>query len=290
MYTTSFEYHRAATAEEALRLLARYGDDAKLLAGGHSLVPLMKLRLARPAHVIDIRRAAGLLGIREEGGQLRVGAATRYRELETSDLVRRTVPVLAEAAATIGDPQVRAVGTIGGSLAHADPAADLPAVVLALDAELVAVGPTGERTISAADFFRGILTTALEPTELLREVRIPLPPPNTGGAYEKHPHPGSRFAVVGVAAVVTLGDDGRIGRACVALTGVGPHATRATAVEQALVGTDAAGGGVAAAAGGATDGLALHADRRGSVEYQANLIRVHTRRAVERALARARGA
>jgi carbon-monoxide dehydrogenase medium subunit len=290
VYTTSFEYHRAATAEEALRLLARYGEEAKLLAGGHSLVPLMRLRLAQPAHVIDIRQAEGLLGIREEGGQLRIGAAVRYRELETSDLVRRTVPILAEAAATIGDPQVRAMGTIGGSLAHADPAADLPAVVLALDAELVAVGPAGERVIPAEGFFRGLLTTALEPTELLREVRIPLPPPKTGGAYEKQPHPASRFAVVGVAAVVTLGDDGRIARARVALTGVGTHATRATAVEAALVGTDAAGGGVATAAGFAADGLALQAGRRGSVDYQVNRIRVHTRRALERALARARGA
>ncbi len=288
MYTTSFEYHRATSAEDAVRLLALYGEDAKFLAGGHSLIPLMKLRLARPAHLIDITRAEGLTGIHEEAVRLVIGAATTHRALASSAAVRRAAPILAEAAEQIGDPQVRGRGTIGGSLAHADPAADLPAVVLALDAELVAVGQEGLRRIPVDHFFRGLMATALEPDEILREIRIPIPRPATGGAYVKHPHPASRFAVVGVAAVLTLDRDGRLGDARVALTGVGTHAVRAATVEQALAGVEPTDAALVAAADRATDGLDLRADRTGSEEYRRNLVRVHVRRALERALARAR--
>lgn len=288
MYTTSFEYHRATSAEDAVRLLALYGEDAKFLAGGHSLIPLMKLRLARPTHLIDITRAEGLAGIHEEPTRLVIGAATTHRALATSAAVRRVAPILAEAAAGIGDPQVRARGTIGGSLAHADPSADLPPVVLALDAELVAVGTEGLRRISADAFFQGLMATALQPDEILREIRVPIPRPNTGGAYVKHPHPASRFALVGVAAVLTVDRDGRLADARVALTGVGSNAIRAGAVEQALVGIEPTAAALVAAADRATDGLDIRGDRSGSEAYRRNLVRVHVRRALESALARAR--
>src|SRR5215831_246021 len=176
MYPVPFEYHRAGSVQEAVELLARYGDEAKLVAGGHSLLPLMKLRLAEPKHLVDIRRTPGLSGVREEGGALIIGAATPHQVLEHSPLVRERLPILSEAAAQIGDAQVRNMGTIGGSLAHADPAADLPAVMLALEAELVAVGPKGRRAIPVDRFFVKLFTTSLSPGELLTEVRVPLPP------------------------------------------------------------------------------------------------------------------
>jgi len=290
VYTTAFEYHRAATVEDAVRLLATYGDDARLLAGGHSLIPLMKLRLARPAHLIDIGRAAELTGIRPENGRLVVGAATTHRLLASSPAVRAALPMLAEAAEGIGDVQVRGRGTIGGSLAHADPAADLPAVVLALSAELVAVGPTGARVIPVDDFFHGLMATALAPGEILREIRFPIPPARSGAAYEKHPHAASRFAVVGVAAALHLGDDGGVAGARVALTGVNTHAVRASAAEGALVGIAPGEAALDAAAERAADDLDLRDERTGSAEYRRHLVGVYARRALERALVRARGA
>jgi len=289
MYPASFQYHRAASVEEAVGLLARYKDDAKLLAGGHSLVPMMKLRLAQPAHVIDIGRIAGLAGIREEGGHLVIGALTTHYAVESSGVVRRTCPMLAEAAAMIGDPQVRNHGTVGGSLAHADPAADWPAVMLALGAELRAVGPKGARTIRAKDFFRGLFTTALAPDEVLTEIRIPAGA-HSGAAYVKHPHPASRFAVVGVAAAVTLDGAGRCTASHVGITGVGSHAVRAKGVEGMLAGKVLDAGTIQAAAQKAADGLEIHADLQGSVEYKAHLTRVYARRALEKAVQRAKGA
>ena len=178
-----------------------HGDDAKLLAGGHSLLPLLKLRVAQPRYLIDVARIPELSGIRQAQGALVFGATTTHAEiLARSPLVRTLIPILAEAAGAIGDPQIRNVGTIGGSLAHADPSADLPAVMLALDAEIIARGPLGERTIPARTFFVDLLTTALAPTEVLTRVHVPLPPRGAGGAYEKYPHPASRYAIVGVAA------------------------------------------------------------------------------------------
>lgn len=287
MYPASFEYHRPGTVEEAVQLLATHKDDAKLLAGGHSLIPLMKLRLSSPKHVVDLRRVTGLSGIREEGGAVVIGALTRHYAIESSAVLKQKCPILVEAGALIGDPQVRNVGTIGGSVAHADPAADWPAVVLALGAELKAVGPKGARTIKADDFFKDLLTTALAPDEVLTEIRIPLPPAGAGTAYVKHPHPASRFAVVGVAAVVAV-SGGKCERASVAVTGVGPKATRAKGVEAALAGKALDAQAIGAAAEKAADGISFSADLQGSVEYKQHLTRVYTRRALEAAASRAK--
>ena len=235
MYPATFEYHRPTTVDEAVRLLATHKDDAKLLAGGHSLIPLMKLRLTTPKHVVDLRRITGLSGVREESGAIVIGALTTHYAIESNASLEGKCPMLPEAAAMIGDPQVRNWGTIGGSLAHADPAADWPAVVLALGAELRATGPKGSRPIKAEDFFKDLLTTVLGPDEVLTEIRIPAPAAGTGMAYVKHPHPASRFAVVGVAAVLTV-SGGKCDKASVAITGVGPKAARAKGVEAALAG------------------------------------------------------
>jgi carbon-monoxide dehydrogenase medium subunit len=286
MYPATFEYHRPTTVDEAVRLLASHKDDAKLLAGGHSLIPIMKLRLATPKHVIDLRKVSGLSGIREEGGTIVIGALTTHYTVESNASLKSKCPILTEAAAMIGDPQVRNWGTIGGSVAHADPAADWPAVVLALGAELKVTGPKGARTIKADDFFKDVMTTALGPDEVLTEVRIPAP---AGGAmaYVKHPHPASRFAVVGVAAVLTV-KGGKCEKASVAVTGVGPKATRAKGVEAALQGKALDPQAIAAAAEKAADGIQMSADLQGSVEYKQHLTRVYTRRALEAAAGRAR--
>ena len=287
MYPATFEYHRPASVEEAVGLLTKYRDDAKLLAGGHSLIPLMKLRLAQPKHVVDLRRIGGLSGIREEGGTIVIGALTTHYAVESHAGLKSKCAILAEAGAMIGDPQVRNLGTMGGSLAHADPAADWPAVVLALGAELVATGPKGRRTIKADDFFKDLMTTALGSDEILTEIRIAVPPAGTGSAYVKHPHPASRFAVVGVAAVVTV-SGGTCQRASVAVTGVGSKATRAKGVEAGLQGRALDAGTIATAAEKAADGIAISADLQGSVEYKAHLTRVYAKRALEAAAARAR--
>jgi carbon-monoxide dehydrogenase medium subunit len=288
MYPATFSYHRPASLDEAVGLLAQHRDDAKLLAGGHSLIPLMKLRLAQPKHVVDIRRISGLAGIREEGDVVVIGALTTHYTIESSASLKARCPVLAEAAALIGDPQVRNLGTLGGSLAHADPAADWPAVILALGAELKAVGPKGARTIKADDFFKDLLTTALAADEILTEVRIPVPAAGTGAVYVKHPHPASRFAVVGVAAVLTA-SGGTCQRASVGITGVGSKATRAKGVEAALTGKPLDGATIGAAAEKAAEGIAITADLQGSEEYKAHLTRVYARRALEAAAARAQG-
>jgi carbon-monoxide dehydrogenase medium subunit len=289
MYPASFEYHRAATVEEAVGLLTRYKDDAKLLAGGHSLVPMMKLRLAQPKHLIDIGRVHGLAGIREEGGHFVIGALTTHFAVESSAAVRQKCPMLSEAAALIGDPQVRNHGTIGGSVAHADPAADWPAVLLALGGELRAVGPKGARTIKVDDFFKDLFTTALGPDEVLTEIRIPAGG-HGGAAYMKHPHPASRFAVAGVAAAIALDGSGKCTGARVGITGVGSHAVRAKGVEAALTGKALDATTIAAASQKAAEGIDINADLQGSVEYKAHLTRVYTRRALERAVERAKGA
>ncbi len=283
MYPASFEYHRPSSVAEAVALLARHGDDAKLLAGGHSLIPLMKFRLAQPAHLVDIGRIAGLSGIRVEKDALVIGALTTHQDVESSPAARQAIPLLAEAAAGIGDQQVRNRGTIGGSLAHADPAADWPAVVLALGARIKAVGGSGERWIPAEEFFVDLLTTALAPGEMLTEVRVPMPAPGAGTAYVKHVHPASRFAVCGVAALLVPGKGGVCKEARVAVTGVGPKAARAPACEQALAGKKLDAGTVAAAAERAAQGIEMSADLQGGVEYKQHLTRVYARRALEQA-------
>jgi carbon-monoxide dehydrogenase medium subunit len=286
MYSAPFEYHRATTVQNAVSLLGKYGDEAKLIAGGHSLLPLIKLRFAQPRHLIDVRRIPGLSGIREEQGTIVIGAATTHATVERSALLKAQLPILAEAAAQIGDAQVRNMGTLGGSLAHADPSADLPAVMLALGAELVALGPRGTRKLPADDFFVELMTTSLAPNELLTEVRIPKPAAGTGGAYEKYPHPASRYAVAGVAAVLTI-TGGKVTAARVAITGIGTKATRLKAVEAALQGKAADEGTLAAAAQKATDGLKVRADAQTPEAYRRSLAVTYTGRALAKAAKRA---
>ena len=288
MYTAPFEYHRAGSVDEALTLLAQYGDDGKLIAGGHSLLPVMKLRFAQPSHLIDIRRVAELAGIREDSGMLCIGATTPHATVAASALVHDKATILAEAAGRIGDAQVRNMGTIGGSLAHADPAADLPAVTLALGAEVRVVGRRGERAIPIDQFFTGMFSSALAADELLVEVRVPVAPARTGGAYEKYADPASGYAIVGVAAVVTLGGNGAVERARVALTGLTPNATRLEAVEQALMSKAPTSEQIQSAAQRAAEGLELRDLTGGGAAYKNNLAVVYTRRALTRAVERAR--
>jgi len=288
MYSAPFEYHAPATLSEAIALLGRYGDEAKVLAGSQSLIALMKLRLAQPAHVVDLRKVDGLTGVREAQGALLVGALTTHAAMAASELVRSKLPMAAEAASQIGDPQVRSLGTIGGSLAHADPSADWPAVLTALDATVVVAGPLGERTLKVQDLITGPLSTVLENGELLTQVKIPLPPARTAGAYEKLPNPASRFAVVGVAAEVSLDARNAIQWSRIAITGLAPKVTRATQVEQALQGKSGDAAAVKTAAARAADGLELRPDLTGSAAYKAQLAAVYTERAVLRAISRAR--
>jgi aerobic carbon-monoxide dehydrogenase medium subunit len=288
MYPASFEYHAPSTLAEAIELLGRFGDEAKVLSGSQSLIPLMKLRLAQPSHVVDLRKIDGLTGVREAQGALQIGAMTTHAALAKSDLMRTKLPMAAEAAGQIGDAQVRNVGTIGGSLAHADPSADWPAVLTALDASVVIAGKRGERTIKLADLIVGPLTTSIEPGEILTQVRIPLPPARTAGAYEKLPHPASRFAVVGVAAEVSLDSRNTVQWSRIAITGLAPKVTRAGSVEKALQGKPADPATIKSASARAADGIELRADLSGSAAYKAQLAAVYTERAVLRAVSRAR--
>lgn len=288
MYPAAFDYHAAGSVEEALTLLAKYGDDAKLLAGGHSLIPVMKLRFAAPAHLIDIGRIAALSAITDRGALIHVGATARHADVAASPIVRSKVPLLAEVTGHVGDPLVRNMGTIGGSLAHADPAADLPAAMLALGATLVLTSPTGTREVAADDFFTDVFTTALEPGEMLTEIRLPVIAAGSGAAYEKNPDPASGYAIVGIAVQLQV-SGGRVTAARVAMTGLGPKAMRLAGVEGALVGQPAAAATAESAAAHAADGLSFDDDARGSAAYKANLARVHTRRAINRALAASKG-
>lgn len=290
MYSTEFAYHSPASLQEVLTLLqSSDGSDVKVLAGGQSLLPLIKLRLAEPATLVDVGKVAELRGIADAGNGVVLGATTTYFEAIDSPVVQRRCPLIIQALNQVGDPQVRARGTIGGSLAHADPAGDLPAVALALDAEMRAAGPNGQRSIPAASFFTDMLTTALSPNEVLTSVKfLATDTPHTGTAYMKHRHPASGYAVVGVAAVVRLNDDGTCAEARVGITGAGTHATRATSVEQALAGRALDDASVAAASAHAADGLDLMSDTYASDEFRAHLTRVLTRRALAAAAAAAR--
>jgi len=288
MYPASFEYHTPTTLAEAIALLGRYGDEAKILSGSQSLIPLMKLRLAQPAHVVDLRKVDGLTGVREVQGAIQIGALTTHAALAKSELLRAKLPMAAEAAGQIGDAQVRNLGTVGGSLAHADPSADWPAVLTALDASVVVAGPQGERTLKVEQLILGPLTTALEPGEILTQVRVALPPARTAGAYEKLPHPASRFAVVGVAAEISLDARNTVQWSRIAITGLGSKVTRATGVERALQGKAADPAAIKSAAARAAEGLELRADLSGSAAYKAQLAAVYTERAALRAVSRAR--
>jgi carbon-monoxide dehydrogenase medium subunit len=284
-----FEYHAPKTLDEALRLFARHGDEAKLLAGGHSLLPLMKLRLAAPRYIIDIGRLKNMSYIREEDGRIAIGALTTHAEIEDSELLAAKCPVLSETAAQIGDAQVRNRGTLGGSLAHADPAADYPATILALDAELVAASTSGTRTIPAGDFFVDMLTTQLRPGEILTQVRVAPRAPRSGAAYAKLHQPASGFAIVGVAACLVLGKGGRIERAAVGVTGLGPKPFRAEAVERALLGKPATEKLLHDAARHAATGVEPLSDLHASRDYRRAMAVVFARRALARACARAQG-
>lgn len=282
-----FDYHPAKTIEEAIALLQQYGDDAKVLAGGHSLIPAMKLRLSQPGHLVDIGRVDGLSYIREEGNAVVVGALTTYTTLGRSELLARYYPIIPEAVDLIADQQVRNRGTIGGSISHADPAGDLPAVVLALKAEIVAQGPKGTRTVPIDDFLVSTFTTALEPDEIVTAIRFPLPAAHTGSAYEKLANRASHYAIVGCAAVITLDGDGTCTSASVAITGAATEITRASAVEAALVGKKLDEAALAAAATHAPEGLEFISDIHGSEAYRRQMASVITRRTLTRALERA---
>jgi carbon-monoxide dehydrogenase medium subunit len=288
MIPPSFEYYSPTTVEEAIALLQQLGPEAKILSGGMSLIPLMRLRLATPRHLIDINRIAGLAEIEQTDSFLRIGALTREADLEGSDLVRAKYPILAETAAVIGDPLVRNRATVGGNLAHADPANDHPATMLALAAELVATGPRGERRIPITSFFTGFFATALDPDELLTEIRIPIPPPRSGGAYIKLERKVGDFATAGVATQLTLGADDVCAQVRIGLTNVGSIPIEARQAEDVLRGKKMEPEVVRQAARLAAEASDPSTDLRGSVEYKRDLIRVLTVRALHRALEQAR--
>ena len=289
MHPAKFDYSAPTSLDEALTLLTQHGDGAKILAGGHSLLPLLKLRFAEPSHLVDLRRIPGLAGVRWELGSLVIGAMTTHSTIAESLEIQAALPILTDAASQIGDPQVRHRGTIGGSLAHADPSADFPAVMLATNARMIAAGPRGRREIAASDFFIDLLTSALEPNEVLTEIRIPLPSAGTGGAYSKHPHPASRFAVVGIAAVVTLADNA-VSDARIAVTGLGTKAKLATNAAAALIGKAPDAATIGAAAALVSAGIEPREDSQGNAAYKEQLARVHAGRAINAAVERARQA
>jgi carbon-monoxide dehydrogenase medium subunit len=283
MIPAAFDYRRATSLDDALKALA--GGDAKVLAGGMSLLPLMKLRLAAPATLIDIGRLTELKGVRKlDDGRIAIGALTTYAEL--MDSPARHYGLLRDAVPNIGDVQVRNRGTVGGSIAHADPASDLPACLLALDAELVARSSSGERTIPVDGFLQGAFTTGLQPDEILTEIRLPGPRDDAGSAYVSLQNPASGYAMVGVAAVVFSGAGGGIAAANVALTGVSDVAYRARAVESALAGSDGSSAVISAAGEHATDGQLVNDDIHADRDYRSHMAVIYTRRAVAAALAR----
>jgi len=287
MHPYPFSYHRPTSIDEAFALLGNHGASAKLLAGGHSLLPVMKLRLAQPEHLIDITGLTDLSGIRREGDTVVIGALTTHHQLETDATLAASAGLLAEIAHVVGDQQVRNRGTLGGALAHADPAADYPAGVLALGADVVARGPNGDRTIAIDDFFLGFLTTALEPDEILTEIRVPALAAGTGYRYEKLANPASGYAIVGVAAVITLAADRTVSAARIGITGAGDTAYRPRAVEDALVGSTPSAEAVTSAAESAVDGIELLSDIHAPADYRARVTRNLVRRAVLKAVERA---
>jgi aerobic carbon-monoxide dehydrogenase medium subunit len=279
MIPAAFDYEVAESADHAVQLLGQGGEDAKLLAGGHSLLPLMKLRLAYPSVLIDIGRLKDLSYVREDGNSLAIGALTSYSDLERNELLLRECPIVAHAAGEVGDPQVRHRGTIGGSAAHGDPASDVPSVLVALDAEIVIHGSGGDRTVPATDFFRGLFEVDLSPQEMVTELRVPKLA-GAGWSYQKFHHRAQDWATVGVAAVVRRSNGGI--EAAIGLTSMGERPLRASAVEQAL----ASGTDLAAAAQEADQGTNPVSDPLGSSEYRREMAKVFTRRALEEALSR----
>ena len=281
MIPVPFTYERATSIDDAI---AKIGAGGKVIAGGHSLVPLMKLRLSEPGRLVDIARIPGLAGIRESGGRLEIGATTTHHDIATSALLREKCPMVADAAAEIGDAQVRNRGTIGGSIAHADPAADMPAVMVAADAEIEIRGTSGTRTVKAADYFQGFYTVDLQPSEIITAIRFA---PARAAAYAKLHQRASHYAIVGVAAALDV-QGGVIKSARIGVTGATTHAVRLTDVENALAGQKASSEAIAAAAQSAGSGMVdLNADLHGSADYRRAMIPVFARRALEKALTRA---
>lgn len=288
MFPASFGYVAARSVEEALQLMAKHGEDGKLLAGGHSLIPAMKLRLQSPGTLIDLGTVPGLRGIKVDGDHLVIGALTVHADVAASDLVRRRVPGLSDAASVIGDLQVRNRGTIGGSVAHADPNADLPVILTALNASFVAQSPAGARTIAADDFFTDFYTTALNANEILTEIRVPLPPSGTGTAYAKLPHPASGYVVVSAGASITRQSSGTCTSARIAIGGLGSGPIRAIPTEMELQGKPLTTQVIAAAAAKAAEETDPVEDAYASAQYKQHVATVYARKAIEAALERAK--
>jgi carbon-monoxide dehydrogenase medium subunit len=282
MYPGRFEYQAPTSLDEALAALERYGDEAKVLAGGQSLIPLMKLRFASPAALVDINRVPGLDGLAEEEGELRIGALVRHKDCERSSLLGDRWGVLGDAAPQISDPIVRNLGTVAGSLAHADPQGDWGSALMAAGARVVARGSRGSREIAVADLFEGPFTTTLEPTEVITEVRVPDPGPRAGGTYLKLERKVGDFATAAVAVHVSF-SNGTVGRAGIALTGVGPRNLRAQAAEEALAGSTLDDEAIREAARLAADAAEPWDDERGSADYKRNVVRVFTERGLRKA-------
>ena len=289
MFPANFGYVAAHSVEQALELLAQHGEEAKLLAGGHSLIPAMKLRLQSPRTLIDLGTVPGLRGARIDGNNLLIGALTLHADVASSDLVRQHAPGLADAASVIGDVQVRNRGTIGGSVAHADPAADLPVILTALNASFVAQSPTGSRRIAVDDFFTDFFTTALSAHEILTEICVPIPSAGSGTAYAKLPHPASGYVVVSAGALITRQASGTCAAARVAIGGLGSGPVRAIATEIELQGKPLTAQVIAGAAAKAAEETDPDGDAYASAEYKRHVATVYARKAIEAALARAKG-
>jgi carbon-monoxide dehydrogenase medium subunit len=287
MIPAPFDYHRPSSLDEAIGLLTKHGEQAKVLSGGMSLLPTLKLRLGSFAHLVDINRIPGLDGIKEEGGALRIGAMTRQAALERSELIRKKYPILADAVPLIADPLVRNRGTVGGNVANGDPANDQPAIMIALGATLVARGPKGERTIAANKFYTGLYETALARDEILTEIRIPVPPAKSGGAYQKLKRKTGDFAVAAVAVQLTLDARGAVASCGIALTNAGPTPLEAAEAAKFLVGKVPDAKTIAEAAKLAAAKCDPSADHRGSIEYKKDMARVLAARALQAAFERA---
>lgn len=289
MKPAQFAYHDPQTLDEAIALLQQYGGEAKILAGGQSLIPIMNMRLAKPKALIDLNKVPDLAYIREEGDTIAIGAMTRHSEVEKSALLARRQPLLVEAVRQVGHSQIRNRGTIGGSLAHADPAAELPAAMVCLDARFRIAGPNGEREVGADEFFVMYLTTCLEPEEILREVRVPVLPPSTGYAFVELARRSGDFALAGVACTLSLAPDGAVAGCRLALFGVDMKPVRATEAEAHLAGQAPSAAAFAEAARLAREGIMPDSDIHATAEYRQELAEVLTRRALELALSRAEG-
>jgi aerobic carbon-monoxide dehydrogenase medium subunit len=289
MYPPSFEYYTPSNLDEAIKLLDQHQGEAKVLAGGQSLIGMMKLRLAQPAALVDINRLPNLAYVTEDGPFLKIGALTRMNDLHASAVVAQRYPVLTDAAGEVADPTVRNWGTVGGNACHGDPGNDLPACFLALNAQFVAQGPKGKRTVAARGFYQDSFVTALAPNEILTEIQVPKSAPGAGSGYSKMERKVGDFATAGVAVSLVLGAKGTIASAGIGLTNVGPTAIYASAASDTLLGTTGTPADLQAVADRASDAAQPVADNRGPVDFKKDMVRVWTRRTIQRAIARAKG-